>query len=70
MADSVKLIIPTSINLLNAVNENFVQQRKASQTLQIDLPSLRRRALLVVNEVGTLPIAQQTTALNPDVRGQ
>lgn len=70
MSTDVKIIIPTSINLLTAVNENFVQQRKASQTLQIDLPSLRRRALLVVNETGALPISNQTSSINPDVRGQ
>lgn len=70
MSSDVKIIIPTSINLLTAVNENFVQQRKASQTLQIDVPSLRRRALLLVNEVGTLPISSPTSTLNTNIRGQ
>ena len=66
---SIKLIIPTSINLLNAVNENFVRQNKAGQDLEMSLPSLRRRALLVVREVGTLPIREVTATSYSNVRG-
>lgn len=60
MADKVQVIIPTSINLLTAINETFVTQKKNGDVVGINLPSLRRRALLVVNEVGVLPISKFT----------
>ena len=52
----VQLIIPTSINLLTAVNEALVTLTKAGETASVSIPSLRRRALLVVKEIGVLPI--------------
>lgn len=55
-AERPTLIIPTAINLMTAVNEVMVNRQKAGLPREIDLPSLRRRALLVVNEVGVLPI--------------
>lgn len=56
MADQVKLIVPTPINLLTAANATFLQQNGRNATLEILLPSLRRRALLVIKETGVLPI--------------
>jgi hypothetical protein len=52
----VKIIIPTAINLLTAVNEILISQQKLAMTPAVELPSLRRRALLVVNETSSLPI--------------
>lgn len=52
----VQLIIPTSINLLTAVNEALVTLTKAGETASVSIPSLRRRALMVVKEIGVLPI--------------
>jgi low affinity Fe/Cu permease len=54
--DRVQLIIPTSINVLTAVNDVFLQENRNGDDLAIALPSLRRRALMIVNEVGVLPI--------------
>ena len=48
----VQLIIPTSINLLTAVNEALVTLTKAGETASVSIPSLRRRALMVVKEHG------------------
>jgi len=56
MSERVQLIIPTSINVLTAVNEVFLQQNKNGEDIGISLPSLRRRALMIVNEIGVLPI--------------
>lgn len=52
----IQLIIPTSINLLTAVNDALVTLTKAGETPSVALPSLRRRALMVVKEIGVLPI--------------
>lgn len=52
----VKLIVPTAINLLTAANAAFVSQNAKNETLGVDIPSLRRRATLVVKEKGVLPI--------------
>lgn len=54
--DRVQLIIPTSINVLTAVNEVFLQENKNGEDISIDLPSLRRRALMIVKETGVLPV--------------
>jgi len=54
--ERVRVIIPTSINLLTALNDVFLTLHRAGEPLEVGLPSLRRRALLVVNEIGTLPI--------------
>ena len=56
MSDQVKLIIPTPINLLTAVNAELLKLNAANEDLSVELPSLRRRALLVINETGVLPI--------------
>lgn len=54
--DRVQVIIPTAINLLTATNEVLITRAKAGQTPEIELPSLRRRALMVIKEKGVLTI--------------
>lgn len=54
--DRVQVIIPTAINLITATNEVLITRAKAGLTSEIDLPSLRRRALMVVKEQGVLTI--------------
>lgn len=57
MADArVQLIIPTAINMITAVNEVFVTRHKAGQPIEVDIPTLRRRALMVVKESGVLAL--------------
>ena len=53
-----EIIIPTAINLLCAVNEGIVQNRRRGLDAEIVLPSLRVRARMVVGEVGVLPLQQ------------
>lgn len=52
----MKLIIPTAINILTHVNEQIVQNRRRGFDTAIELPSLRRRAYLLVKENGVLPV--------------
>lgn len=54
----VTLIIPTSINVLCAVNEGIVQNRRRGLQGEIVLPSLRKRAKMIVDEAGVLPIKE------------
>lgn len=60
----VQLIIPTSINVITAVNEILITLKKNGEDPEVVLPSLRRRALLIVKESGVLPI--QTVILADD----
>lgn len=54
--DRVQVIIPTAINLLTATNEVLITCTKAGKTPEIELPSLRRRALMVIKEQGILVV--------------
>lgn len=65
MAVKSKVIIPTAINVLTAVNAELLTLRRANVSLQVTLPSLRRRALLIVNETGTLTMKPTDTTGGP-----
>lgn len=54
--DRVQVIIPTAINVLTATNEVLITRAKAGETPEIELPSLRRRALMMVKEQGVLTV--------------
>ena len=62
--EQIQLIIPTAINTLCAVNETLISRKKAGLPTDITLPSLRRRALLIVKEAGVLSV--QMTVISPD----
>lgn len=52
----IQVITPSAINLLTAVQEQVVADRRQGRSTRLVLPSLRRRASLVVNESGALPL--------------
>jgi hypothetical protein len=54
--DRVQLIIPTSINVVCSVNELLITRHKQGLSPEVELPSLRRRALMIVKEIGTLTV--------------
>lgn len=54
----VTLILPTSINVLCAVNEGILRNRRRGLTGEVTLPSLRKRAKMIVEEAGVLPITE------------
>lgn len=64
--DRVQVIIPTAINVITATNEVLITRTKASETPEIELPSLRRRALMVVKEQGVLTIQLDTPITDTD----
>ena len=64
--EQIQLIIPTAINTLCAVNETLISRTKAGLPTDIALPSLRRRALLIVKEAGVLSVQMTVTDPNSD----
>jgi len=54
--ERVQVILPTAINVVTAVNEVLITRKKEGLSTEIKLPSLRRRALLIVKEAGALSI--------------
>jgi hypothetical protein len=61
MADdsNIEIVIPTAINVLLLVNENIVSNLRKGQISDLTLPSLYKRAFLVVNETDEVAIAKQ-----------
>ncbi len=57
----VEIIVPTAINIVLMVNENIVENLLKQQDAQIELPSLYRRAFLIVNESDEVGIIRQAT---------
>jgi hypothetical protein len=51
-----KLILPSAINVLTALNEEVVLRRKLSITPVLSLPKLRTRAWIVVTETSPMVI--------------
>lgn len=64
--ERVQVIIPTSINVLTATNEALINRAKADLTAEVELPSLRRRALMIVKEQGVLTIQQDVPVETTD----
>lgn len=54
----VAVIIPTAINVITAVNDALITRTRNSETSEVNLPSLRRRALMVTQEKGLLTVQQ------------
>ncbi len=55
----VEVIIPTAINIVLMVNENLVSNLRKAQAADLVLPSLYKRAYLVVNETDEIAVVRQ-----------
>ncbi len=55
----IDIIIPTAINFILLVNENVIRNMRLRQDPDLSLPSLYKRALLVVNEMSEVAIVRQ-----------
>jgi hypothetical protein len=55
----VNVVIPTAINVLLLVNENIVFNLRKAQPSDLTVPSLYKRAFLVVNETDEVAVARQ-----------
>ena len=60
-----QIIVPTAINVLTLVNDSVIAARRAGDPVNIALPSIRKRARLIVNEAGSLQVAATTPTVDP-----
>lgn len=61
---TVTYVIPTAINVLTVVNDALLTARRQGFTGTVELPSLRRRARMVVHRIGVLPVRNADLAKN------
>lgn len=59
-SNDVTIIVPTAINFVLMVAENITENLRAQQSSDLTLPSLYKRAFLVVNETDEIAIVRQT----------
>jgi len=64
--ERTQVILPTAINVVTAVNEVLITRKKEGLATEIDLPSLRRRALLIVKEAGALSVKMVVNSTETD----
>lgn len=60
-----QIIVPTAINVLTLVNDSIIAARKAGDPVNITLPSIRKRAKLIVNEEGSLQVSVVAPTSDP-----
>lgn len=53
-----RLITVTAINMLTMVNDFILKNRRRGFSAELELPSLRERARLVVEENSVLPVVE------------
>lgn len=57
MAKATQVIVPTAVNVLMFVNDSMITSRKAGDEMTLSLPSIRKRAKLIVNGEGALHVS-------------
>ena len=60
----ITIVIPTSVNTVLMVNENIIDNLRKDQDSDIQLPSLYKRAFLVVTEADEVAIVRQEVDVN------
>lgn len=60
-----QLIVPTAINLVTALNESIRLAYMQNQDAKIYIPSLIKRARIVYDEAGVLPVQPVIEATSP-----
>lgn len=65
MTRRTQVIVPTAINVLMLVNDSVIASRKAGDPVNIILPSMRKRAKLIVNEEGSLQVSVDVPKVDP-----
>lgn len=60
-----QVVVPTAINILTLVNDSVIAARRAGDPVNISLPSIRKRARLVVNEENALQVAATAPTVDP-----
>jgi hypothetical protein len=57
----IDVIVPTAINIVLMVNQNIIQNLRKAQASNLVLPSLYKRAYLIVNETDEIAVIRQVT---------
>ena len=57
MAKRTQVLVPTAVNMLMFINDSFITSRKAGDDMTVVLPSIRKRAKLIVNSEGSLQVS-------------
>lgn len=57
MSKRTQIIVPTAVNILMFVNESMIASRRAGDEMTMSLPSIRKRAKLIVNGEGALQVS-------------
>lgn len=57
MAKRTQVLVPTAVNMLMFINDSFITSRKAGDDMTMVLPSIRKRAKLIVNSEGSLQVS-------------
>lgn len=55
----VEVVVPTAINMVLMVNENIIANLRKGQAATLTLPSLYKRAFLVVNQTDEIAVVRQ-----------
>lgn len=55
----IDVVIPTAINVVLMVNQNIVQNLRKAQSSDLVLPSLYKRAYLIINETDEIAVVKQ-----------
>ena len=56
MAERVVMIVPTAINIITLVTDTLTRSLRSGLVPSVTLPSLYRRAQLIVKEADVVPI--------------
>lgn len=65
MAQKTQVIVPTAINMVTFVNDSILASRRNDAPMQVTLPTLRERAKLIVNGLGSLHVVVETPVVDP-----
>lgn len=60
----IRYMLPKAENLLRLANYNIVMNRRHGHEATVTVPSLLRRAYMVVNETGVLPYRNYASSLD------
>ncbi len=63
MARKIKItaVIPTSVNIIGVAHENIVTNLLREKTSSVELPTMYRRAFMIVNETGELFVSEEVS---------
>lgn len=65
MTKKTQVIVPTAINMVTFVNDSILAARHQNTPMAVTIPTLRERAKLIVNGIGSLHVVVDDGAVDP-----